>query len=190
VSDLQSDLGGYLLGRDILKRKEDSLRRLYAVLMAADPRPSDLTGFLQDVIYGANYGWSQYRARRTTFDELLGSGKLGLVRNADVRTTIAAYYDAEKATHGRINERETSYPRISYRLVPRANELELDPALDNEQVDLLVAGVIGSTIGEHVIGEINFARFVRERYVDLQSKCTDLVTALQAYRQTERKTLD
>jgi hypothetical protein len=75
-------------------------------------------------------------------------------------------------------------------LVPRANELELDPALDNEQVDLLVAGVIGSTIGEHVIGEINFSRFVRERYVDLQSKCTDLVTALQAYRQTERKTLD
>jgi hypothetical protein len=59
VSDLQSDLGGYLLGRDILKRKEDSLRRLYAVLMAADRRPSDLRGFLQVFIYGDKYGWSQ-----------------------------------------------------------------------------------------------------------------------------------
>jgi hypothetical protein len=72
-------------------------------------------------------------------------------------------------------------------LVPRANEYELDPSLDDEQIQSLVIKVFESSLREHVIGEINFARFVRERYVELQSKCTDLITVLQAYLEAERQ---
>ena len=96
VSDLQSDLRGYQRGLEFLPRKEESLRRLHSVLMSADSMPRDLTRFLQDVIHGSNYGWNQYRASRTTFDELLGSGKLGLIRSADVRTAIGEYYELRK----------------------------------------------------------------------------------------------
>ncbi len=187
VSDLQSDLRGYERGLEFLPQKEESLRRLYSVLMSADSRPRDLTRFLQDVIHGSNYGWNQYRASRTTFDELLGSGKLGLIRSADARTAIGEYYELDKGVHDRIDERETEYPRISYQLVPRATELELDPSLDDEQIESLAAGVFESTLREHVIGEINFARFVRERFVELHSKCTDLIMALQAYLEAERQ---
>ena len=187
VSDLQGDLADYQLGLEILERKEDSLRRLHSDLMSADSRPSDLTQFLQDVIYSTNYGWNQHRARRTTIDELLGSGKLGLIRNAGVRAAVGEYYKFEGGTHDRIEERETRYPSISYQLVPRANEYELDPSLDDEQIESLVAAVFESNLREHVISEINFARFVRERFVELQSKCTDLILTLQAYLETDHQ---
>jgi hypothetical protein len=187
VSDLQSDVAAYQLGLEFLEKKEESLRRLQSVLKSADSRPNDLTQFLQDVIYSTTYGWNQHRARRTTIDELLGSGKLGLIRNADVRAAVGEYYELDKGMHGRIDERETRYPRISYQLVPRANEYELDPSLDDEQIESLVAGVFESSLREHVIGEINFARFVREMFVELQSKCTDLIMALQAYLEAEHQ---
>jgi hypothetical protein len=186
VSDLQSDLVVYQFGLELLDRKEESLRRLHSVLMSADSTPYDLTQFLKDVIYSANYGWSQHRAQRTTIEELLGSGKLGLIRNADVRAAVGEYYEFEKGTHGRIDERETGYPSISYQLVPRANEYELDPSLDDKQIESLVAGVFQSSLPEHVIGEINFARFVRNSFIELKSKCTNLIMALQAYLEAER----
>jgi hypothetical protein len=179
-------LSGYQLGLDILGRKEDSLRRLHSALTSAQSKPSDSTEFLKDVIFSANYGWNQHRARRVTFDELIGSGKLGLIRSADIRTAIGDYYELEAGTSDRINERETAYPHISYQLVLRANESEPDAALNELQIEALVAGVLESPLREHLIAEINFANFTRDRFTELQSACTTLVMALQAYLEEGR----
>jgi hypothetical protein len=186
VSDLQSDLSAYQLGLDILDRKEESLRRIQSVLASAQPRQTHPKELLEDVVDGANYGWNQHRAQRTTFDELVGSGKLGLIRDAEVREAIGDYYKLERATSDRINERETAYPRISYQLVPRTNESGLDPTLDRAQIELLAAAVVESTLREHLIAEINFARFVRERFTELQSMCSSLLMVLQNYLNAER----
>jgi hypothetical protein len=187
VSDLQRDLEGYQLGLDLLARKEDSLLRLHSAMASGHSKPHDSIEFLEDVINGANYGWNQYRARRTTFDELLGSGKLGLIRSADIRTAIRDYYEAAEGKADRINERETAFPTISYQLVPRSNEWEFDPSLDDAQVGQLVAGVFESRLREHLLAEINFARFVRANFTELQSTCSDLVATLNAYLEDRRK---
>jgi hypothetical protein len=171
----------------MLARKEESLLRLHSAMASGHSKPHDSIEFLEDVIDGANYGWNQYRARRTTFDELLGSGKLGLIRSAEVRTAIGDYYGAEEGKADRINERETAYPSISYQLVPRSNEFELDPSLGDPQVEQLVAGVFESRLREHLLAEINFARFVRARFIELQTTCTDLVATLNAYLEGERR---
>ena len=186
VSDLQSDSSASRQALDWLARKEESLRRVQSVLASTESRPNHSLEFLQDVITGANYGWNQYRARRTTFDELLGSGKLGLIRSADVRTAIGDYYAAEVGASDRIDERETAYSRISYQLVPRTNESELDPDLDNSQIEALVAGVFESTLREQLIAEINFARFVRARFTEHLSTCTELTETLQGHLEAER----
>lgn len=186
LADLQRDLNGYQIGLEVLGRKEDSLRRLHSALASPQSRPDDPTRFLEDVIDGASYGWNQHRARRVTIDELLGSGKFGLIRSAEIRTAIADYYESERGTADRIDERETAYPSISYQLVPRVNETESDLALDTAQIDLLIDGVFESPLREHVIAEINFARFVRGRFTELQAACSALVTSLQAYLDAQR----
>ena len=120
ISDVQADIQGIVgEGLNSLPRKERSLSRVDSVLGESDARPRDPVLFLGDVIYGAQYGWNQYGTRRTTFDELLGSGAFSLIRGTELRESISSYYTAHLTAQNRIDERETEYPHISYRLVPR-----------------------------------------------------------------------
>ncbi len=201
ISDLQGDLQD--LGNQVsaLDEKEASLLRVRSILAAENSRPDDPAGFLRDVIDGANYGWNQMEAHRTTFDELLGSGKFSLIRDAGLRVEIAKYYDRDKDTHQRIDERETDFPQLSYRLVPRQDEgrneagdpglvQNLGPAIESglgdSDIEQLVAGVFASPIRDYINAEINLARFTRNRGSMLQSACLDLVGQLERYRDAIR----
>ena len=82
LSDVQADIQGIEFGLSVLPSKEEGLLRVGSLLNAPDPTPRDPVMFLEDVINGSAYGWSQAEAQRITFDELLGSGAFGLIRNA------------------------------------------------------------------------------------------------------------
>jgi len=167
ISDLEEDLRGIELGLSLLPRKDESLQRVFSVLTSTGSEPEDIAGFLGDVIYGAQYGWNQNIARRTTIDELLNSGRFGLIRDTELRTKISDYYSSDRSANDRIEERETQYPNISYQLVTRVNEFELDPGLSRPQLERLAASVFDSSLLNHVIAEINFSRFVRLRLIGL-----------------------
>ena len=140
--------------------------------------------FLEDVIYGAQYGWNQDVAQRITFDELLGSGALGLIRDAELRVALSDYYEVRAATQRRIDERETEYPSLSYRLVPRYNEYELAPGLSEAQLERLVRGVFESVLREHVVSEINLSRFIQGVHEVERQAALDLLSELETYRTT------
>ncbi len=151
-------------------------------MLSGPDRPEETTAFLGDVIYGAQYGWNQNVAQRITFDELLGSGAFGLIQDSALRTAISDYYEVAAGEQRRIDERETEYPSASYRLVPRQDEFELEPGLSEAQLERLVTGVLESSIQEHVISEINFARFARRSHESVVQAATSLLSELEAYR--------
>ncbi len=182
LSDVQADIEGIESGLSFLPRKEASLRRVDSLLNAPDSSPKDPVMFLEDVIYGSQYGWSQAEAQRITFDELLGSGGFGLIRDAELRVAISDYYELHAGTQRRIDERETEYPSISYRLVSRYNEFELAPDLSEAQLERLVSGVFGSVLREHIISEINLSRFIRRTFGALRQSALDLFSELETYR--------
>ncbi len=181
ISDVQADIQGIEGGLIALSRKEQSLSRVDSVFGESDTRPRDPVLFLGDVIYGAQYGWNQYGTRRTTFDELLGSGAFSLVRDTELRESISSYYAAYLRAQNRIDERETEYPHLSYRLVPRYNEFELEPDLSEAHLERLVNGVFGSPLREHVISEINLARFIGTRFEELRQAALALLSELETY---------
>ena len=78
-----------------LDEKEASLRRVRSVLASSSESVDDPAGLLRDVIQGANRGWNQTEARRTTFNELLGSGKFNFIRDAELRVKIAVANEIE-----------------------------------------------------------------------------------------------
>ncbi len=130
-------------------------------------------------------------ATRTTFDDLLGSGRLRVIADPDVRTLIAAYYALNNTSEIRIDERETAFPHISYQLAPRkhvtqkevgVSEIELEPGLGDEILNQLVKVAQQSSIDRHVIAEINLARFIRGITTELQTQARDLVTQLNVYQ--------
>ena len=182
LSDLHEDADAISVGLRILQTKLDLLLQIAPVLEGADPRPSDRTQFLNNVMLSTGYGWAQARARRTTLDDLLGSGRLGLVRDATVRAGISYYYAFDLNLSARIGERETDYPSLAYRLVPRSSEGSLETNLTEAQESRYVGRVLDSALEDHVVGEINFSRFVAERFVRWQNVCLELIDELETYR--------
>ena len=181
ISDVRADVQNIERGLSFLPRKEEGLLRVDSLLNAPDPSPQDPVMFLEDVIYGSQYGWSQAVAQRITFDELLGSGAFGLIRDAELRVAISDYYEDHARLQRRIDERETEYPSISYRLVPRHNEFELAPDLSEAQLERLVSGVFESVLREHVISEINLAGFIGTEFGELRQTASDLLSELETY---------
>ncbi len=176
-----------------LDEKEASLRRVRSVLASSSESVDDPAGLLRDVIQGANRGWNQTEARRTTFNELLGSGKFSFIRDAGIRVNIADYYDSDESAHQRIDERETQYPDVSYLLVPRKNEglvatdvanRPREPDLEDSNAEKLVADVFASSLSNYINGEINLTRFIRNLDIRLRDERLDLLRTLEAYRET------
>ena len=99
IADLRVDLDGISFGLGRVTDKEARILRISSSLESPDGRPKDSTLFLEDVVESATYGWNQARARRTTFDEVLASGKFGLIRDTAIRVKIADYYDADRNTN-------------------------------------------------------------------------------------------
>jgi hypothetical protein len=193
IADLKADLAAFEFELNALNDKEESLMRVRSALLT-DGQESivDPHAFLRDVIKGSTFGWNQVEAQRTTFNELLGAGKFGLIREPRLREAIGEYYDIDSSWHQRIDARETEYPHISYRLVPRINEgrgeaeignpLDVEPDLDAEDAQRLVGRIFESELADHVAAEINFARFVRNLAHRHRNRCADLRTQLEAYR--------
>lgn len=184
LSDLREDIEDISLGLEILPEKETRLLRISSSLETFDHRPNDISRFLKDIVGSTPYGWNQARARRTSLDEVLGSGKFGLIRDAALRVRISEYYDFELSVSNRINERETEYPSLAYRLVPRSTEGEVETNLSDAQKQRLVERIFDSPLRDHVVGEINFSRFVNERLIFWKALCLELIDELETYRNT------
>lgn len=191
IFDLEVDLQDFDLRSKGIDAKEDSLLRVRSTL--SNGGPQNATEFLRDIIIGADFGWNQGLANRATFDDLIGSGALAVISDREVRALVADYYRDYEDGHARIDERETAYPHISYQLVPRstrlaeeghADESYLESGLGDEYINELVKAVHESSIGRHVIAEINLARFVQVITQGYQVRAVDLIARLEEY-QTE-----
>jgi len=187
LGDIQRDLKLFELLLEEVDKKEESLWRIKKVFSEGKTPVSH--SLLKDIIMGSNWGWHQGVAQRSTYDDLLGSGKLRIIADQQVRFKIANYYSLFEDTQSRTDERETSYPNYSYQLVPRGistskleGEFELESNLSEVQLSELVTLIQESTIRDYVTGEINFARFIRGTTLKLQSDADDLVKLLEVYQ--------
>ena len=184
--DLDYDRDRIELGLGFIPEKEANLWRVYTQLSSAGSALKNPAAFLGDIIEGSRYGWSQFIERRTTFDELLGSGRFNLIRDPELRAQIAAYYAYVDEVRDRIVERKTDYPNLSYKTAPRTDEFNLDPALTSEQVALLAARAAQLLPEESVIAEINFSRFTNDLLLTLEQARGELYDRLQNYLEAIR----
>ena len=189
LAELKGDLRSFDLVLKAIGEKEDSLLRVRDVLIS--DAQMDPSAFLSDIVVGANFGWNQGMARRSTYDSLVGSGKLGIIVDPVIRIKITTYYRYYKDSYNRIDERETGYPALSYQLVPRSDCLtpddcsvseEIEPGLSDVQLNEFVALVRASSIGDHVVAELNLARFIRRIVLINQARAKSLVGDLEAYQ--------
>ena len=146
--------------------------------------------FLQDVVNGAELGWQQNGARHNTFDEILSSGKLGLIRHDPLRDHLSRYYSEFESLIARTDERESEFPNFAYKLIPRQQQtrrdgdsfLGLSNDLSDEEIESVIDLVLASPIRDHVVGEMNVASFILSWATRLRSERQALASAIQEYK--------
>jgi hypothetical protein len=186
TSDLRADLERLSIGQRVVLQKEASLQRIYSSLESPNERPNDLRGFLEDIVLGAAYGWGQAVALKPTYSELLASGKLALIRDMTIRTKVVEYYDLDLTRQTRIDERETGFSDLSYRLVPRSAEFEAASELSEAQTERIFATLLDPTSRDYIVAELNFAGFVGEQFAKWEKECEALIKELGSYLDTIR----
>jgi len=191
MSDIDEDVRDLEYQIDAIDQKQESLARV-ADQLRSGPISNHLELF-QDVVIGANYGWNQEAANRATYDDLLGSGKFGMINDHRVRILISGYYDDFEAGGNRIEERETQYPNLTYELIPRATtagndgvvwERSVEPNLSPDRVERIYQDILDSDLEALATAEANFGKFVTAISVRQLEKARTLRTSLDNYHGT------
>lgn len=142
-----------------IERKYESLTNLEAHF-SGHAQSDDPKAFLKLVVNAASFGWEQPRVERTAFTEIVGSGKLGLIRNVRLRQVLSRFYHRLQQREDRSVGRLTEFPHRVQDFIPMQGEANLLDDLDGEQIAVAVRKVSGSDIENLIIAEQNQARFV------------------------------
>ena len=188
LTDLEGDLALISMTRNELKEKDKRLMRAQAAI--SEDRVTNPHQLIDDLIVGAKFGWSQRVSNSTTYDDLINSGRLGIIHNEVIRKRISSYYWNAKGDIARMDERESSYPSLTYQLIPRAKsgeseearEWEVDSELDDSKIDRLIEKILKSSIKDHITAEINLGRFTDGIFGAILERNEELSEALKNYQ--------
>ena len=163
IEDLNDDLAAFDLSMNNWRAKNDSLNRLRNNF--SENKVSSPLSFLNDIMTSTHFGWTQRPPNRTTFDDIVGTGKLGIVDNREIRDHISDYYAYFTLQLERTDDRRTNYADLAYQLIPRASSLEVDSdrglesGLSDTEITELATQVLNSPLRDLVISEYNFGSF-------------------------------
>lgn len=167
ITDIDLDIEALEYQRDIVVDKQESLARVAEQLR--NGFSSEPMEFFDDIVDGADFGWNQSAGVRTTYDDLVGSGNFAVIDDHDIRSLITNYYTGFEGRVRRLEERETEYPYLTYKLIPRAAsvtreygimERGVEPDLSPEQVEIIYNNIRASDLEALTVAESNFARFL------------------------------
>lgn len=188
ISDIDRDIEDLEYQIDAVTQKQESLARVARQLR--NGQVSNHLAFFEDIVVGANFGWNQGTASRATYDDLLGSGNFGLIRDYGVRSLVSIYYDNYGGAIKRIEERETDYPNLTYKLIPRAasdredgvvTDRRIDPNISPDRVEEIYQNILESDLEQLAMAESNFGKFVTAVSLSQLEQAKSLKTALQDY---------
>lgn len=160
--DIRRDIAMFAFTDSLLDGKERALATVDSALTRSE-QLRDTIAFLQAVVASSNLGWNQPRVRQITFQDLLSTGNLRLIRDLELRTEIVRYYTTAEGTYDRVRSRVPDYARRTYELLPRKEEFMYAGPTGGRALAELVAGVLGSELRPLVMAEQNFARFLRQQ---------------------------
>ena len=120
LEDVESDIA-YIDNEvaQLLTRKFDALEGIRPVVFGEKPIPNDVESFLKNVSLAAIGGASStHWVVDTTFQELLNTGNLRLIEDAELRRKIATYYEEFEEFYIRSRDRRTRYSQFVWSVVP------------------------------------------------------------------------
>lgn len=124
----------------------------------------------------AYLGWALNDERSTaTFEEILSSGNITLIRNPELRTRIVVYYTSWEHFYDRVEKRKSNYPNLTYKL--------FDLEAYAEDIDWfhkqLKQNKAESEFRMEFKHEVKYAEFLEINFPYVKASVNDLKTAIQ-----------
>ena len=146
---------------------------------------SDLE-LLQTLVEASTAGFGVLSGNSTTFEDLRGTGNLGLVSDPELRAEIVSYYESWRFNAERVEARRSSLPPDVYALLPSSafsTDVFFDAPADSVPSNFsrsAVVAFLGSQSGRSELrGESNYARFFRGVVRDLDEQAEQLSNAVR-----------
>jgi hypothetical protein len=136
--------------------------------------------FLQHVRNAGIWGGGVPLDRRITFDEFVSTGKLGLIKNKNLRTQIMGYYDFVSTFQKQSDLRSSDYFEISFDLIPREGATALKEGLSESKYAAIVSSVLDSDLHLEIVREQNKAELIEDWWKRLAAQATALLEEIDA----------
>ena len=188
ITELEYEISLYDFLREEAEKKTEALTRAKQVFKVGII--SDSHSFLQDLVDGAYLGWAQGRIVNQTYADLKESGNLGIIKDSDIRNKISRHYRNFLGILNRLDERETSYPNITFQYIPRAMDIgpylkdtKISADLTDEELDEVARLIFESGIEDHITGEMNLGLYTKEFYQFITDEANELIQVLKDYQE-------
>ena len=139
------------------------------------------TEYLTSVVRSSSYSYFTPPCDTTTYEEIVGSGKLGLIRNIELRKFVSAYYRATALMNYQGNAVLGDYGQLTFALVPREGRLGSGVAdLSDEAASNIVSLVLDSELHRYITPQRNRLNYLNFKWSDLTDQGQELLTAIEA----------
>ena len=190
-----------ILGRIMTELKTGQERvngtgnRLVGMLEALDQVDAAFAGvpievnyqFLSQVTKAAQFAWGQPAIIHDTYDELQSSGKLGLIRDIDLRGSITHYYGSIRGQQNRSDLRVGDYGNLTYELIPRESdnltfqsEISVKQGLSEEAYERIVSEVLASDLKRHALALRNRYLLIKYHWGAIRKNQDELIARIES----------
>ena len=180
VKELEANIS-FITGRlEMPPKRREALDRL-AEAFAGKPIP-DHVSFLNDIAQAGSFGWKVPTIGINTFEELVSSGKLGLIRDDELRDTINQYYDKVEESETRMALRVSGYSDATYKLVPRSltTEAKVKEGLTEKGYAHLVEAVLESNLSEFILSAQNRNNLIERLWRGIVEDAEEIIKLIEA----------
>jgi hypothetical protein len=126
-------------------------------------------------MWESTFSVTQFEERRTTFEELLATGNLSLIRSAELRASIVSYYEQARLSTSRSERGRSDYAQLLRGYLPYSDDELDDPATRRRVFDDLTQLVRS----DEFLREANRHRIWLGFQLRQVSRLQDLLSALQ-----------
>ena len=178
VEEMDAGLGEIARYQPVFEQKHKDLNQVLSILRGAPIE--DESNFLRIFARSTNFTWTQKRFPSATYEEITSSGKMGLIRNVELRNEIATLYRESENVWRMLDVRRGEYPKIAYNLLLREGRDFAKENMSPEEISSTVAAILGSELEEAVIFELNRNNYAIFTWEHSGNQMEDLRNLIQA----------
>lgn len=177
-NELSSNLDKINDLRDGFRKKEESLKNIALVFKTKNVKNDSI--FLSNVIVSSSYGWTVQPLSMSIYDELINTGKLGIIHNIELRSSISQLYNLYQIYERVGMERSGDYSKEVYSIIPMETDLNLKQKLSETEQKEMVSNIMKLNLEKFIIYEQNRIQLIQGFYNRIFNSIIQLKIKIEA----------